>query len=167
MPARAEVKLLPTGTLSFRFASDDERRRFEEFVEARTGEVVFVRRDDDGYLTELGPLEHALLEAFLGREVAPFVRVEASYAFDWRPLGALDAAFADVWPRLPGLVEVLHGGAAFFGTGDIREDDTREPPWLDALFEPHALEVNGVVTEADFRAWHVAFVGATGRFPSA
>lgn len=135
-----EVSVTPTELLDFHFVSDDERFRIEDIVFERLGLAsVPTERVPDAC--------RSLLEELSGRTIEPFVRIEASYFFDWSGL-QLDAAFANVWPKLP-----------TFGTS------ARTPPFLDVSIEPHALVVFGVLRERDWNAWHAALLQHTRHLP--
>lgn len=161
-----EVRLQPTDFLDFRFVSDDERLRIEDLVFERLG-IASVPRDlRTGFLRDVPEACRASVEELSGRRIEPFVRVEASYFFDWRRLN-VDALFVDLLPTLPGFRE----GSNFFGPGIVEAADEpaplygRTPPFLEASFEPHALVVFGVLLERDWTAWHAALMDRTRQLP--
>jgi transcriptional regulator with AAA-type ATPase domain len=83
------------------------------------------------------------------------VGVKAAYFFAWQ--AEIAPVFRAIWPRLPGFSSASADGASFWAGAD--------EPGLEARYEPHALLVDGVVTRADWDAWHTALLAATSHLP--
>ena len=166
-----EITIAATGLLDFRFESEEELHRVEEMIFDRLGIVTLPEDPRTRFLRDVSEVCRAMLEGFTGRDIEAFVRVDASYFFDWSAVGLLDRAFAPIWPELPGLQEIVAGGAIFFGPSTVHDADEsaplwgKTPPFLDAFFEPHALMVSGILREGDWSAWHAALLERTGHLP--
>lgn len=97
----------------------------------------------------------AVAEASAGRKLDGLVKVQAEYYFEWR--GVIEDTFSPILKRLPGFLQEHTQGAAFWGTD--------EHPALDAMYEPHALCVEGVLPRSDWEAWHAALLRETRHLP--
>ncbi len=163
--------MAPTNLLDFRFESEEERHRIEDLLFDRLGIATLSHHSRTRLLRDVSEVCRATLEGLVGREIDALVRVDASYYFDWRAVGVLDRAFATIWPALPGLYEIMEGGAIFFGPSTVHDDDEpaplhgRTPPVLEAWFEPHALMVSGILGENEWNTWHAALLDHTRHLP--
>ncbi|MBP6630562.1 MAG: hypothetical protein KBG28_20830 [Kofleriaceae bacterium] len=148
-PREDEVTITPTGWYDVRVDAGLDDAAWDRL------EQVGLAQSPGGWLAAPSPELLAVAEAHVGRQARELVRVKAAYFFAWQ--AEIAPVFRAIWPRLPGFSSASADGASFWAGAD--------EPGLEARYEPHALLVDGVVTRADWDAWHTALLAATSHLP--